>query len=114
MPPHVSVEKLLKDNKLNAESPISDRQNIAVISLEFKQIEVTVMILSFQTDMSGQIMQTQIRLFLEEQSDQGLHCLLKKICIFLTKYPKVWPVCLNFRKITANIFGVRKFRNFTV
>ena len=32
--------------------------------------------LSFQTDKSGQIVQTQIRLLLEEQSDQGLHCLL--------------------------------------
>ena len=39
-------------------------------------IEVcTVMILSFRTDRSGQTVQTQIRLLLEEQSDQGLHCL---------------------------------------
>ena len=36
----------------------------------------TVMTLSFQTDRSGQTVQTQIRLLLEEQSDQGLHCLL--------------------------------------
>ena len=36
----------------------------------------TVMILSFRTDMSGQTVQTQIRLRLEEESDQGLHCLL--------------------------------------
>ena len=36
----------------------------------------TVMTLSFQTDRFGQIVQTQIRLLLEEQSDQGLHCLL--------------------------------------
>ena len=35
----------------------------------------TVMILSFWRDRSGQTVQTQIRLFLEEQSDQGLHCL---------------------------------------
>ena len=35
----------------------------------------TVMILSFRTDMLGQTVQTQIRLLLEEQSDQGLHCL---------------------------------------
>ena len=35
----------------------------------------TVMILSFQTDMPGQTVQTQIRLLLEKQSDQGLHCL---------------------------------------
>ena len=33
------------------------------------------MILSFRTDMPGQTVQTQIRLLLEEQSDQGLHCL---------------------------------------
>ena len=37
----------------------------------------TVMILNyFQTDRSGQTVQTQIRLLLEEPSDQGLHCLL--------------------------------------
>ena len=35
----------------------------------------TVMILSFRTDMPGQTVQTQIRLLLEEQSDQGLNCL---------------------------------------
>ena len=34
------------------------------------------MTLSFWTNMSGQTVQTQIRLLLEEQSDQGLHCLL--------------------------------------
>ena len=36
----------------------------------------TVMILSFQTYRSGQTVQTQIRLLIEEQSHQGLHCLL--------------------------------------
>ena len=35
----------------------------------------TVMILSFRTDRPRQTVQTQIRLLLEEQSDQGLHCL---------------------------------------
>ena len=35
----------------------------------------TLMILSFRTDWSEQIVQTQIRLLLEEQSDQGLHYL---------------------------------------
>ena len=29
----------------------------------------------FRTDRPGQTVQTQIRLLLEEQSDQGLHCL---------------------------------------
>ena len=33
------------------------------------------MTLSFRTDRSGQTVQTQIRLLLEEQSDRGLHCL---------------------------------------
>ena len=37
---------------------------------------LTVLTLSFWTDRSGQKVQTQIRLLLEEQSDQGLHCLL--------------------------------------
>ena len=36
---------------------------------------ITVMILSFWTDMPEQTVQTQIKLRLEEQSDQGLHCL---------------------------------------
>ena len=35
----------------------------------------TVMIPSFRTDMPRQTVQTQIRLLLEEQSDQGLQCL---------------------------------------
>ena len=35
----------------------------------------TVMILGFWKDRSGQTVQTKIRLLLEEQSDQGLHCL---------------------------------------
>ena len=43
-------------------------------------------------------MQTQIRLLQEEQSDQGLHCLLIPFAsFFLTKYPRVWPLYLNFR-----------------
>ena len=33
------------------------------------------MILSFRTDKSEQTVQTQVRLLLEEQSDQGLPCL---------------------------------------
>ena len=36
----------------------------------------TVVILSFRTDRFGQTVQTQIRLLLEDQSDQGLYCLL--------------------------------------
>ena len=50
----------------------------------------TVMILNFRTDVSGQTVQTLIRL-LEEQSDEGLHCLLFDLHI-LTKYLQVWPL----------------------
>ena len=41
----------------------------------FRSEHVTVMMLSFWTDWSGKIVQTQIRLLLEEQSDQGLYYL---------------------------------------
>ena len=37
------------------------------------------MILSYRTDRSGQIVQTQIRLLQEEQSDQGVYCLLFRL-----------------------------------
>ena len=39
------------------------------------RLQHTVMILSFWTERFRQIVQTQIRLLLEEQSDQFLHCL---------------------------------------
>ena len=49
---------------------------------------------SFQTDMPGQRVQTQIRLLLEEQSDQGLP-VCHSICTFLTHYFKVKSPGLN-------------------
>ena len=62
--------------------------------------ETTVMILSFWTDMPGQTVQT------EEQSDQGLHCLL--FCLHrLTHYSMVEPHSSNFRVITTHFLGVR-------
>ena len=72
------------------------------------------MILSFQTDRSGQTAQTQIRLLLEEPSDQGRHCLLFHLhLVDALLYGKA-TVCLNFRVITANFSSVRSFRIFTV
>ena len=41
-----------------------------------------MMILYFRTDRSGQTVQTQIRLLLKEQSDQGLHYLLFHLLVF--------------------------------
>ena len=43
---------------------------------------VSTVIINFRTDRSGQTVQTQIRLLLEEQSDQGLHCLLFHLHLF--------------------------------
>ena len=50
---------------------------LSVIHVLFNNfvVRITVFILSFRTDRPGQTVQTQIRLLLEEQSDQGLHCL---------------------------------------
>ena len=48
----------------------------------YKNNPYTLMIQSFRTGRSGQTVQTQIRLLLEEQSDQGLHCLLFYLHLF--------------------------------
>ena len=72
------------------------------------------MILSFRTDRSGQTVQTQIRLLLEEQSDQGLHCL--QFCPHLLDELLYGKSSLsNLRGILQQIFlGVRIFRIFMV
>ena len=56
---------------------------ISVIIISVNQF--TVMVLSFETDRSGQTMHTQIRLLLEEQSDQGLHYLLFHLHLCIPK-----------------------------
>ena len=54
----------------------SDRATVPGLSNPcYRYIKNNVMILSFRTDMPRQTVQTQIRLLLEEQFDQGLHCL---------------------------------------
>ena len=71
------------------------------------------MILSFRTEGSGQAVQTLIRLLLEEQSDQVLHCLLCHL------NPLGTILCckanlLELKGEYSNILGVRKFKTFTV
>ena len=51
--------------------------------------------LSAQTDRPWQTVQIQIRLLLEEQSDQGLHCLLVDLHL-LDKFLMERPLCSNF------------------
>ena len=77
--------------------------------------KITIMILHLQTDRFGQTVQTQIRLLLEEQSDQGLHCLLLNLHYYHLKYHTiVQPLSLNFRMFTENLVCIRKCSNFTV
>ena len=58
-------------------------------------------------------MQTQIRLLLEEQSGQGLHCLLFHLHL-LEAFLCYKANFLEFQGDYSNIFGVRKFMTFTV
>ena len=69
----------------------------------------TVIILNIGTDRSEQTVQTQIRLLLMEQSDQGLLCLL-----FCLHHCTVKSNCSNCRTIMVIISGVPIFRIFTV
>ena len=77
---------------------------------------LTVMILSFRTDRPGQTVQTQIRLLLEEQSDQALHCLPFRLHhLDSLLYGRAEPHNSNYRVNTTKKFlGVRIFSNFTV
>ena len=72
----------------------------------------TVIILNIGTDRSEQTVETQIRLLLMEQSDQGLLCY--SVCIFWTQYCTVKSNCSNCRTIMVIISGVPIFRIFTV
>ena len=65
------------------------------------------MIQSFWTDMSGQTVKTQIRLLLEEQSDQGLHRLLFHLQVF-DKKPKGLASFLEFQVDDGKFFWCQK------
>ena len=74
----------------------------------------TVIFLSFRTDRSGQTVQTQIRLLLEEQSLIRVYTVCHSVCIVWTHYSMVEPHISNFRLIKTNFLVVRIFRKFTV
>ena len=71
------------------------------------------MIHSFGTDRSGKIVQTQIRLLPEEQSDQFLLLFAIPFAPFWQNTLRVGLFCLNI-KITAKFSGIPKLRNFMV
>ena len=73
---------------------------------------ITVMILNFRTDRSGQTVQSQIRQT-EEQSDQGLHCLLFHLHVF-DKIPSGLASLFEFQVNYSKVSCIRKFRNFMV
>ena len=70
----------------------------------------TIKVLSIGTDRSEQTVQTQIRLLLMEQSDQGLHCSLFHPHLFMHS-GSVKPYCSTFTTITV-IMIVSQFLEF--
>ena len=71
----VSVQKLDSMTPNHSKANISWQPLLLIwVYLPVKMV-ITIMFLSFQTDRSGQTVQTQIRWLLEEQSDQDLHSL---------------------------------------
>ena len=54
-----------------------------------KFTEITLMVISFQTDLEVWANSAD--------PDQTAPTVCNSICIFLKKYPQVWPLCLGFR-----------------
>ena len=71
---------------------LGGHKNVEFTVLSIQCSCFTLMILSFRTDRSGQTVQTQIRLLLER-----VFTVCYSICIFLSKYPMICLLCLNFR-----------------
>ena len=70
------------------------------------------MILSFPTDRSGQTVQNQISLLLDESKIRA-YTGCNSVCIIWMHYFMKKPPCLNFRVFTASFSGVQIFRIFT-
>ena len=66
--------------------------------------ENTVMTQSFRTDRFGNTVQTQIRLCLEEQSDQILHCLL----FHLHHFDKIVENTLRFGLFVSILYRLQQ------
>ena len=69
------LDRQIWANSVDPNQTSHSGSTLFAIPLHFFGCIITVMIISFRTDWSGQTVQTQIRLLLDEQSDQGLHCL---------------------------------------
>ena len=65
---------------------------------DWKKKYLSVLLLSFQTDRSGQRVQTQIRLW--------VYTVCNSVCIFWMHYSRGKQSCSNFRVITVWIFRI--------
>ena len=72
----ISLEQILYFHSRPVFEGVSLPRGANMRSLRFFLFVITVIILNIGTDRSEQTVQTQIRLLLMEQSDQGLLCLL--------------------------------------
>ena len=81
----IVVYSSLREGPVSLATDVAHRSTHTTSShlfLKNKLHQITVIFKSFQTDRTKQTVQTQIRLPLEEQSDQGLHCLLFHLHFF--------------------------------
>ena len=69
-----------------------------MFNLCLSSVNTTVIFLSFRTDRSGQTVQTQIRLLLEERSSLiRVYTVCHSVCIVWTHYSMVEPHSSDFR-----------------
>ena len=87
--------------------------NPAKVMKILSELVNTVTFLSFRTDRAGQTGQTQIRLLLEKQSDQGLHRLPFRLYTSDSLFHGR-ATLLKFEDNYSYFSGVRIFRHFTV
>ena len=62
-----------------------------MLTIESKVELISIMVLSCQTDKSGQTVSTQTRLLLKEQFGQGLHYYIKPHCSNLRIITSLYP-----------------------
>ena len=77
-----------------------------------KILQTTIIYLSFRADKSEQTVKTEIRLVLEEQSKQELHCL--HFCVHLLVAFLCDRTFLSFRVIATNFEDIQKLRKISM
>ena len=112
----ISLNQLLKNSKNTANIFLTFRNHVKIffsqnITHNFESV-VYRKNLSIRTDRTDKTMKTLIRLLLEEQSDQGLHC-LPFYLVHLHITPQRKPKLFNFNRIfSILISGISILRGF--